>query len=99
MAEDLTPQVLQVLNSSDGPVLTSDAFPNATFVSVKSAVDKLRSREFLQAEQLDRLQLVLTKEGQDIADHGSNGARVFEAVRRAVEGLKIKDLPAAVGDA
>ncbi|KIW70361.1 phenylalanine-tRNA ligase, alpha subunit [Phialophora macrospora] len=99
MAEDLTSQVLQVLNSSDGPVLTSEAFPNATFVSVKSAVDKLRSREFIEAEQIDRLQLVLTKEGQDIAENGSNGARVFEAVRKALEGLKIKDLPAAVGDA
>jgi phenylalanyl-tRNA synthetase alpha chain len=99
MAEDLTSQVLQVLNQSDGPVLTSDAFPNATFVSVKSAVDKLRSREYVEAEQIDRIQLVLTKEGKDIAENGSNGARVFEAVRKAIEGLKIKDLPAAVGDA
>ena len=95
----MTSQVLQVLNSSDGPVLTSDAFPNATFVTVKSAVDKLRSREFILAEQIDRLQLVLTKEGQDIAENGSNGARVFEAVRQALQGLQIKDLPAAVGDA
>ena len=99
MAEDLTSQVLQVLNSSDGPVLTSEAFPNATFVSVKSSVDRLRSREFIEASQIDRLQLILTKEGQDIAEKGSNGARVFEAVRQALEGLKIKDLPAAVGDA
>jgi phenylalanyl-tRNA synthetase alpha chain len=99
MAEDLTSQVLQVLNSSDGPVLTSDAFPNATFVSVKSSVDKLRSRDIIEAEQIDRLQLVLTKEGQGIAEKGSNGARVFEAVRQALEGLKIKDLPTAVGDA
>ncbi|OQV00911.1 hypothetical protein CLAIMM_06346 [Cladophialophora immunda] len=99
MAEDLTAKVLNVLNSTDGPVVTSEAFPNATFVSVKSAVDKLRSRDFIEAEQIDRLELVLTKEGHDIAENGSNGARVFEAVRAALEGLKIKDLPAAVGDA
>lgn len=99
MAEDLTAQVLQVLSTAEGPVLTADAFPNATFVAVKSAVDKLRSRDFIQAEQIDRLDLVLTKEGEDIAVNGSNGARVFEAVRAALEGLKIKDLPAAVGDA
>jgi len=99
MAEDLTAQVLHVLASADGPVLTSEAFPNAPFTSVKSAVDRLRSREFIQAEQLDRIELVLTEEGTDIAEHGSNGARVFEAVRSALEGLKIKDLPAAVGDA
>ncbi|KIV95832.1 phenylalanine-tRNA ligase, alpha subunit [Exophiala mesophila] len=99
MAEDLTPQVLKVLADADGPVITSDAFPTATFVQIKSAVDKLRSREYLQAEQIDRIELGLTKEGQDIAENGSNGARVFEAVRAALEGLKIKDLPAAVGDA
>ncbi|KAI1608586.1 phenylalanyl-tRNA synthetase alpha chain [Exophiala viscosa] len=99
MAEDLTSKVLQVLDSADGSVLTSEAFPNASFVSVKSAVDKLRSREYLLAEQIDKIELALTKEGEDIAEKGSNGARVFEAVRAALEGLKIKDLPAAVGDA
>lgn len=99
MAEDFTAQVLQVLSSADGPVLTSEAFPNASFVAVKSAVDRLRSREFIVAEQIDRIELGLTKEGEDIAEKGSNGARVFEAVRTALEGLKIKDLPAAVGDA
>ncbi|KAK5552339.1 Phenylalanyl-tRNA synthetase, beta subunit, cytoplasmic [Exophiala xenobiotica] len=99
MAEDLTQQVLQVLASADGPVLTSEAFPGASFVTVKSAVDRLRSREYLQAEQTDTLELVLTKEGEEIAEKGSNGARVFEAVRAALEGLKLKDLPAAVGDA
>lgn len=99
MAEDLTAQVLKILSTADGPVLTSEAFPNATFVSVKSAVDKLRSRDFIESEQVDRLELILTKEGEDIAENGSNGARVFEAVRAALEGLKIKDLPSAVGDA
>ncbi|KIX04482.1 phenylalanine-tRNA ligase, alpha subunit [Rhinocladiella mackenziei CBS 650.93] len=98
MAEDLTAQMLSVLSSADGPALTSDVFPNATFVAVKSAVDKLRSRGFIQAEQIDRLELILTQEGQDIAENGSNGARVFEAVRSALGGLKIKDLPTVVGD-
>ncbi|EXJ87160.1 phenylalanyl-tRNA synthetase alpha chain [Capronia epimyces CBS 606.96] len=98
MAEDLTPQVLSVLASSDDPITTSEAFPTASFASLKSVVDKLRSRDFIQAEQIGRVELVLTKEGQEIADHGSNGARVFEAVRASLEGLKIRDLPAAVGD-
>jgi phenylalanyl-tRNA synthetase alpha chain len=99
MAEDLTAQVLNALASADGPLLTSDALPNATLISVKAAVDRLRSREFIEAEQIDRIELILTEEGEDIADNGSNGAKVFEAVRSALEGLKIKDLPAAVGDA
>lgn len=99
MAEDLTAQVLTVLASAEGPIVTSEAFPNVPFTTVKSAVDRLRSREFITAEQLDRLELRLTPEGESIADKGSNGARVFEAVRAALEGLKIKDLPKAVGDA
>ncbi|KAK5054029.1 hypothetical protein LTR84_001991 [Exophiala bonariae] len=99
MAEDLTAQVLNVLASADGPILTSDVLPNASLIPVKAAVDRLRSRGFLEAEQIDRIELHLTAEGEEIANNGSNGAKVFEAVRAALEGLKIKDLPTAVGDA
>lgn len=99
MAEDLTAQVLSVLASADGPVLTADAFPGQSFVAIKSAIDRLRSREFVTAEQIDRLEYNLTDEGKGIAKNGSPEARVFEAVRAAMDGLKIKDLPAAVGDA
>jgi len=99
MAEDLTAQVLNALASADGPLLTSDILPNATLIPVKAAVDRLRSRDIIQAEQIDRIELALTEEGEDIADNGSNGAKVFEAVRSTLEGLKIKDLPAAVGSA
>ena len=99
MSEDLTAQVLSRVDAANGPILTSEAFPELTFNTIKSAVDRLRSREFINAEQLDRIELVLTKEGEGIAEHGSNGARVFEAVVSALEGLKLKDLPASVGDA
>ena len=97
MAEDLTAQLLNKLAAADGPLLTSEVFPGASFVTVKSPVDRLRSREFITAEQLDRIELVLSKEGEDIADNGGFGARVFEAVTSALEGLKIKDLSATIG--
>ena len=97
MAEDLTQQVLQAVSVSDEPILTADIFPDKPFATVKSAVDKLRSREFINAEQVDREEVVLTSEGQGIAEHGSHEARVFEAVRSAMGGLSIKDLETSVG--
>jgi phenylalanyl-tRNA synthetase alpha chain len=98
MSEDLVPQLLHKVAESNEPILTSQAFPNVSFVTIKAAVDRLRSREFITAEQLDRIELSLSKEGEDIAENGGYGARVFEAVTSALEGLKIKDLPAAIGD-
>jgi phenylalanyl-tRNA synthetase alpha chain len=98
MAEDLTSQLLSILAAADGPLFTSEAFPGASFVAVKAAVDRLRSRGFITAEQLDRIELVLSKEGEDIAENGGFGARVFEAVVSALEGLKVKDLPSTIGD-
>lgn len=98
MAEDLTAQVLGVLNNADGPVLTSEAFPDKDFVTVKSAVDKLRSREFLEAKQVDRIELIPTEEGATFVQHGSPEARVYRAIKEKGE-VKIKDLPGLVGDA
>jgi phenylalanyl-tRNA synthetase alpha chain len=96
MADDLPKQVLSKLAAADGPLLTSEAFPDLPFVTIKSAVDRLRSREFITAEQLDRIEVTLTKDGEDIAQNGSFGARVFQLVSQ-MGGLKIKDLPAKVG--
>ena len=97
MAEDLTQGVLQAVSSADGPLLTSEVFPGISFTIIKSAVDKLRSREFIDAEQIDREEVILTPEGEGIAKHGSHEARVFEAVRAAMGGLAIKDLDTFVG--
>jgi phenylalanyl-tRNA synthetase alpha chain len=96
MADDLPNEVLSKLAAADEPLLTSQAFPDLSFVTIKSAVDRLRSREFITAEQLDRIEVLLTKDGQDIAENGSFGARVFQLVSQ-LGGLKIKDLPAKAG--
>jgi len=40
----------------------------------------------------------LEPEAEQIAEHGSHEARVFEALRSAVEGLSVQDLEKAIGD-
>ena len=92
MADDILPQLLSKLDAQDGPLLTSEAFPGVPFVTVKSAVDRLRSRGFVIAEQLDRIVLTPTEEGQSIADAGSSGARVYDLIKQ-LGGIKIKELP------
>ena len=44
-------------------------------------------------KKIDREEAVLTPEAEGIAANGSHEAKVFEAVRKTVEGLKIADLP------
>ncbi|KAL2857140.1 tRNA synthetases class II core domain (F)-domain-containing protein [Aspergillus pseudoustus] len=97
MAADLTSLILDALSKSDGPIFSSEAFPSTPSLSVKSAVDRLGSREMVIYETIDREIVVLTKEGEDIVANGSHEAKVFEAVLAAVEGLKITDLPGIVG--
>lgn len=93
MASDLTSQVLDVLSQSDGPVLSTDAFPTIPSTTVKSALDRLGSREMVSYRTIDREEAVLTAEAEGIAANGSHEAKVFEAVRQSVKGLKIADLP------
>lgn len=92
MATDLTPQVLDAL-STDDSILSSDAFPSVPSTVVKSALDRLASRDMVVYKAIDREEAHLTDEGKGIAAEGSHEAKVFEAVRKAVEGLKIGDLP------
>lgn len=93
MASDLTSQVLSVLAQSDGPVLSADVFPSIPSTTVKSALDRLGSREMVSYRAIDREEAILTAEAEGIAANGSHEAKVFEAVRKSVEGLKIVDLP------
>ena len=93
MAADLTAEILDRLAASDQPILTSDAFPTASFTTVKSALDRLGSREMLVYKTIDREEAILTEEAKGIAANGSHEARVFEAVRKAMDGLKLSELP------
>ena len=93
MAEDLTQRVLELLSETDGELLSNEAFPGAPFVIVKSALDRLGSREMVNYRQIDREEAILTEEAEGIAVNGSHEVKVFEAVRLAMDGLKIADLP------
>lgn len=93
MAAKLTVQVLQALDQADGSILSADAFPSVDFTTMKSALDRLGSREMIIYRQIDREEANLTPEAEGIAAEGSHEAKVFEAVRQAMDGLKIADLP------
>ncbi|KAL8769574.1 MAG: hypothetical protein Q9209_004506 [Squamulea sp. 1 TL-2023] len=97
MASDLLSQILDVLSNADGSIFTNDAFPSVEFATIKSALDRLGSREMIIYRQIDREEASLTPEAEGIAADGSHEAKVFEAVQKAVEGLKIADLPGIVG--
>ncbi len=93
MASDLLSQVLDVVSQAEGPIFSNDAFPTVDFTTIKSALDRLGSREMIIYKQIDREEANLTPEAVGIAAQGSHEAKVFEAVRQAVDGLKIADLP------
>ena len=92
MAVDLTSQVLDLLSTNDS-ILSTEAFPSVPSTVVKSSLDRLASREMVSYQTTDRELAVLTEEAKGIEADGSHEAKVFEAVRKAVEGLKIGDLP------
>ncbi|EGO54832.1 hypothetical protein NEUTE1DRAFT_118326 [Neurospora tetrasperma FGSC 2508] len=96
-SEDLATDILAALDKSQ-PLLSSDAFPSATFVDLKAALDRLASREMVKYETIERQEALLEPEAEQIAANGSHEARVFEALRKAVEGLSVKELEEAIGD-
>lgn len=94
---DLTSQILHALDKQD-PILSTASFPLQKSTDVKSALDRLASRHMVTYETIDREEAVLESEGQDIVANGSHEARVFGALKQAMEGLTIKELEEAVGD-
>lgn len=96
MASDFTAPILGAL-AEKNELLSSEAFPDIPSLQIKAALDRLRSRDMVAYETIEREALSLTPEAEGIAANGSHEAKVFEAVLAAVEGLKIADLPAAVG--
>lgn len=93
MAPEVTSQILEALDQTNASILSADAFPSVDFTAMKSALDRLGSRSMIIYRQLDREEATLTPEAEGIAAEGSHEAKVFEAVRQAVDGLKIADLP------
>lgn len=96
-AGDLPSEVLQALSKSD-PISSTEAFPDIPFKSIKATLDRLASRSMVTYEQVEREEAFLEPEAEIIVTHGSHEARVFEAVRQAVDGLSIQDLEGKIGD-
>ena len=94
---DLPSEILQLLSEND-PILSSEAIPLQKSADVKAALDRLASRYMVRYETIDREEAILEDEGAEIEANGSHEARVFEALRKAVEGLTVKELEAAIGD-
>jgi phenylalanyl-tRNA synthetase alpha chain len=97
MATDLPTQILHKLNASSGTLSSSD-FPDVPTLSLKAALDSLKSRDMVTYTTVDTEVPTLTPEAEVIVEKGSHEARVFEAVlSKGLEGLKIGDLEGAVG--
>ncbi|XXG99110.1 subunit of tubulin prefoldin [Hypoxylon texense] len=94
---DLATHILQSLDKSS-PLLSAEAFPAAGFVEVKAALDRLGSREMVTYDTIEREEAILEPEGEQIAANGSHEARVFDALRSAVDGLTVQDLEKTIGD-
>ncbi|KAJ5628942.1 Phenylalanine--tRNA ligase alpha subunit [Penicillium lividum] len=97
MASDMTAQILDSLSKSDAPILSNEAYPSTPSLNVKSALDRLGSRQMIEYETLEKDVVILSPEGEEIASNGSHEAKVFAAVVAALDGLKISDLPGIVG--
>ncbi|KAF3762405.1 hypothetical protein M406DRAFT_332787 [Cryphonectria parasitica EP155] len=94
---DLTMEVLQAL-SKTSPIQSQEAFPQSSFGELKAALDRLASRSMVTYEQIEKDDAVLEPEAEQIVANGSHEARVFEALRQAVEGLSVQDLEKTIGD-
>ncbi|KAJ0121366.1 phenylalanyl-trna synthetase alpha chain [Diaporthe amygdali] len=94
---DFASEILLALSKSD-PILSQETFPNATFAEIKAALDKLASRSMVTYKTIEKDEAALEPEAEGIVANGSHEARVFEALRQAVEGLTVQDLEKAIGD-
>ena len=94
---DVALEILKLLDKS-GPFKSSEAFANLPTEEFKSAVDRLKSRSMVTYETLETQEYALEPEGQQLAENGSHEARVFEALRKAVDGLTVADLEKTIGD-
>jgi len=93
MAPDLPTQVLHALkDASTLPLTSTMAFPDLESPVLKGALDSLQSREMVTYETVDKEIAVITAEGAGIVQDGSHEAKVYEAVCKALDGLKINEL-------
>lgn len=94
---DLTLDILQTLDQTS-PIQSQDAFPQTSFNELKAALDRLSSRSMVTYEQIEKDQLLLEAEAEQIVANGSHEARVFQELTKHADGLSVQDLEKAIGD-
>ncbi|KAK5636712.1 hypothetical protein RRF57_012424 [Xylaria bambusicola] len=94
---DLTSQILHALDKT-APLLSAESFPTSNFTDLKAALDRLASRSMVEYATIQRDEVLLEPEAESIVANGSHEARVFEALRAAVDGLTIQELETTIGD-
>lgn len=91
---DLTQEVLDLLDTKQSVATESD-LPDVAQAEIKAALDRLASRNMVVYETNDQEQVVLSKEGEQIANEGSHEFKVWEAVKRRGQ-IAIKELPVSI---
>ena len=88
---DLPTEILTLLSEKDS-IATDDVFPNISQPEVKSAVDRLASRDMVEYDTKEKEVVLLTEESERICEEGSHEYKVWDAVRRKGK-ISIKELP------
>lgn len=92
---DITQVILDTLDQTDKPLITSEVFPNIRQNDIKAALDRLASRSMVTYTTHDEEQVHLTDESKEICESGSHEYKVWDAVQKAVK-LDMKDLVVCV---
>ncbi|KXT03402.1 hypothetical protein AC579_3968 [Pseudocercospora musae] len=88
-SQDLTLEILEYVETHD-PFRTDEAYAQIPQADIKAALDRLGSRAMIEYKTHETEQVVVTAEGQQIADEGSHELKVWQAVKRAGR-LGLKD--------
>jgi phenylalanyl-tRNA synthetase alpha chain len=87
---DLTQEVLDLLNTKQSVATESD-LADVGQAEIKAALDRLASRNMVVYGTNDQEQVILTKEGEQIANEGSHEFKVWDAVKRRGQ-MPLKEL-------
>jgi phenylalanyl-tRNA synthetase alpha chain len=87
---DLTQEVLDLLDTKQ-TVATESDLPDVAQAEIKAALDRLASRNMVTYETNDQEQVILSKEGEQIANEGSHEYKVWDAVKKRGQ-MPLKEL-------
>ncbi|KAK9365520.1 tRNA synthetases class II core domain (F)-domain-containing protein [Lipomyces kononenkoae] len=95
---DLTHSILHTLDK--GPITdTAVSFPDVETNAMQGALSSLASRSMVVFQPIEQEFWTLTPEAQEIIYKGSHEYRLFDEVTKALDGLKLADVPKLLGEA